>query len=540
MKRRIVKLFALMMTLVMLLSGCQAIEMLENLETGGMTDLVSTPFDQMEYTRPDMDALQQSLEDCLAASETETDAVALKDKLAEEFYAKYSSFYTNYNLACIFYFKDMTDTYWETEYNFCLENSAEVDAAYEELNDTLADCPLADALEELEYFGEGFFDAYEGESIWDDEFVALLNRESELESRYYQLTEEAQSVTSYSEAFFQTYGIQMAELFVELIKVRQEQAKHAGYDSYQEFAYDFHHSRDYTPEEGERYLEEVGEKLSPLYRRLVGTDAYEIGRVFSSEKNTYNYVQGCAQAMGGTFQEAFEYMEEDNLYDISYGPNKYNASFEVYLPDYYAPYLFVNPGMSQWDKLTFAHEFGHFCSDYASYGSSVGVDVAEIFSQGMEYLSLCYNTDGSDLAKIKMVDSLSLTVEQSAYALFEHRVYDLEGEELTVENVQAVYEEIGNTFGFDIWNWDSRDYVLITHFFTEPLYVISYVLSNDGAFQIYQMELAEPGKGKALLEESLDTQTSSLMAFFEEAGLTDPFTPGRVATIADTLEDIIY
>ncbi len=539
MNRRIAKLVALLMTLAMLLSGCQ---MVNWPNAGGLSDLMATPFDQMEYTRPDMDALRQALEECMAASETATNAVALQEKIVNEFDAKYYSFYTNYNLASIYYFKDMTDTYWETEYNYCLQNSAEVDAAVEELYDTLADCPLKEELEKLPYFGEGFFDAYEGESIWDDEFVALLDREAELESQYYQLSEEAQSAPYYSEAFFQTYGTQMAELFVELIEVRQAQATHAGYDSYQEFAYDFHHSRDYTPEQGELYLEQVSQELTPLYRRLVGNsyDVYEKASVFSSEKSTYAYVKGCAKEMGGTFEKAFQRMERDGLYDISYGEDKYDASFEVYLLDYSAPYVFVNPRMNQWDKLTFAHEFGHFCSDYASYGSVVGVDVAEVFSQGMEYLSLCYNTDGSDLAKIKMVDCLSLHVEQSAYALFEHRVYDLEGEELTVENVQAVYEEIGMAFGFDMWDWDSRDYVLISHFFTEPLYVISYVVSNDGAFQIYQMELAEPGKGLALLEESLDTESYSLLAFFEEAGLTNPFTPGRVATVADTLEDIIY
>ena len=303
MNRRFAKLLALVMVMAMMLCGCQIMDWLD---AGGLSDLTGTAFADMEYTRPDMDALQQALEDCITASETETDAVALQEKVANEFYAKYNSFYTNYNLASIYYFKDLTDTYWEKEYNYCLDNSADVDAALEELNDTLAECPLKEELEELPYFGEGFFDAYAGESIWDEEFVALLDREAELESQYYQLSEESQSVAYYSEEFFQTYGTQMAELFVELIEVRQAQATHAGYDSYQEFAYDFHHYRDYTPQQAVGYLEEIGKELSPLYRTLDYSSIYLEMNPFSHERDTFAYVEECANKMGGTFQQAFD------------------------------------------------------------------------------------------------------------------------------------------------------------------------------------------------------------------------------------------
>ena len=37
----------------------------------------------------------------------------------------------------------------------------------------------------------------------------------------------------------------------------------------------------------------------------------------------------------------------------------------------------------------------------------------------------------------------------------------------------------------------SRDFVVIGHFYTDPMYIISYVVSNDAAFQLYQMELEE-------------------------------------------------
>ena len=58
-----------------------------------------------------------------------------------------------------------------------------------------------------------FFSDYDGESYWDDTFLALQEEESALISRYYDLSGEGQE-----------YGPRLEELYVELIALRQEQA----------------------------------------------------------------------------------------------------------------------------------------------------------------------------------------------------------------------------------------------------------------------------------------------------------------------------
>ena len=199
----------------------------------------------------------------------------------------------------------------------------------------------------------------------------------------------------------------------------------------------------------------------------------------------------------------------------------------------------MNPSGTSYDQLTFAHEFGHFCNDYASGGSVAGIDVAEIYSQAMEYLSLCYGTQTDDLQKLKMADCLSIYVEQAAYACFEHQVYMLEAEELTAQKVFALYEQIGNSFGFDAWEWDSRSFVRVTHFFTNPLYVISYVVSNDAALQIYRLEQETPGQGKTLFEDNLATPVGDFLAFVDSAGLQSPFVEGRLSDVRSLLEEIL-
>ena len=529
-----IRIVALVLAMALLLTGCSGWS-LDQL-WGNITAGLVTPFADMTYTRPDMTAMKAALNECCAQAQSQTKVEKLLDQVWE-FYGQYNRFYTQYHLATIHYFHDMTDIYWEQEYSYCMAQTATAEAALEELFYALAASPLKEELEKDPSFGEGFFDSYVGQTIWDETFSQLMYREAELEDRYYELVTQAQDTPYYSDAYFETYGAQMAQLFVELIQVRQEIANYAGYDDYPSFAYDFYYYRDYTPAQAEQYFSDVQRELVPLYRQLGTAD--ENWGAFCDQSKTFAYVKSAAEAMGGTVRNAFYLMETAGLYDISYGPNKYNGSFSLFLPDYYVPFVFVNPSSTQLDKLTFAHEFGHFCNHYASHGSGAGVDVSEIFSQGLEYLSLCYTEDNGNLEKIRMATCLTTYVEQAAYASFERQVYGLTGDQLTVENIQALYESIGRAYGFDSWAWDSRDYVCTSHFFTSPMYVVSYVVSNDAALQLYQMEKMEQGTGLACYTENLTTMQPYFLAFLEEAGLRSPFAPGRLEEVRKTLETVL-
>ncbi len=534
MKSLWMKILCLCLAAVLLLGGCSGSWLTDlNLMLGGYT-----AFSDMAYTRPDVGRLRQCAQELLEQIPQQKKAAALMEYVYG-FFEQYNDFYTNYALADIHYCADLTDLYWDGEYTYCLEATAEVDSLLDQVLYALAASPLKGELESEEYFGPGYFDAYQGESVWTEEFTALMERQSQLVTRYYDLNTQALSVEFYSEEYFTVYGQQMAELFVELVTLRQQIAREAGYADYQSFAYDFYYNRDYTPQQAETLLEEIGTELVPVYRQMGSSDVWEAGRQESMESQTFSYVKNCAKAMGGTVWDAFSLMESARLYDISYSENKYDASFEVFLSNYMEPYVFVNPSLTVYDQLTFAHEFGHFCNDYASFGSMAGIDVAEVFSQGMEYLSLFYGGDTSELRKLKMADCLSIYVEQAGYASFEQQVYGLEAEALTVQNVYDLFEQTGKAFGFDTWNWDSRSFVCVTHFFTNPMYIISYVVSNDAALQLYQAEEAAPGSGLSLLEENLDTQEACFLSFVESAGLKSPFAQGRIGEVRNLLEGIL-
>lgn len=518
------RLTALLLVAV-LLCGCGATNSL------GFHGVVK--FEDMEYTRPDMDTLASLSQ---AACDAAENGVLVDEVLDAvwEYYDAYDEFCTNYDLAYIHYHSDLSDEYWKTEHDFCAENSAQIDVYLEDIYYAIAASPLRDDLEE-EYFGEGYFEAYDGESVYDDTLLSYLEQEQALISEYYTLSEAAQSEEYYSEAYFEACAEPMAQVLVELIGVRQKMARYAGYGSYPAFAYDNYYYRDYTWAQASAYLEDIQQTLVPLYRNMNGSDAWDYNDKYCSEQATFDYVKEAAQNMGGVTAEAFELLEEAELYDISASPNKSGISFELFLYRYYQPFVFTSSVETQYDKLTFAHEFGHFACDYAAAGSYAGTDVLEIFSQGMEYLSLCYTEQDQALIDMKLADSLATYVEQAAYAAFEHEMYELEGSELTTENLFALYEEICMDYGFDSMDWDPRDLVTVPHFYGNPLYIISYVVSNDAAMQLYELELAEPGAGKQCFEENLTTEEYDFLSFLESAGLEDPFREERLDAVRDLM-----
>ena len=558
MRNRYIQVLSLVLILTILLSGCtQAIsdavqrgEMLWDTAQQEQTEpqeestepvagdaqvpeipLKDMPFSQMVYSRPDMQNLEEVLQESCRIAREETDVEVIMEAVYD-FYDVYDRFYTDLALADIYYSCDLADTYWQEEYDFCLEQMGTADAALEELYCALAESSQRRKLEK-EYFGRDYFDSYDGGSVYDAEFLSLLEEEARLQSQYQQMM----TGDIYSEDFLDQNAEEMAQLLVDLVRVRQQMAEEAGYDSYPDFAYDYYHYRDYTADQAEAYMKEIPRALGELYRDVNESWVWGFGGRYCLEDEIFAYVQTAAQNMGRKTDRAFAELEERELYHIDYGANKAEGAYEVFLWSYSSPFIYMAPYLEQSDKLSFAHEFGHFLNDYVCGGSYVGTDIAEIQSQGFEYLSLLYTEDTEKLESYKLADSLCTYVEQAAYGLFEQQLYALEGKALTVKNVMALYEDIGLEFGFDSWNWDSRDFVLISHFYTDPMYIISYVVSNDAAFQIYQMEKESTGAGLRVYEDCLESEDSYLLWFTEEYGLESPFAPGRLEQVRATLEE---
>lgn len=527
-------------------------------------ELEPVAFEDMEYTRPDAAALCKALGELekLVKNGGSFDEVGAAFEAA---YSDYSLFNTMDSLSYIRHTIDLNDEYYETENNWCEEQSPLIEQALEKCYIAMGQSDLRDRLEE-EYFTEDFFDFYDENQIYsNDRVVKLMQKDNDLQAQYMALQsdqtiewngeevlyediigDESLDYDSYLMAYqlyYNKYNPQVGEIFAEMIRTRNEIARELGYDTFADFAYSYYYDRDYTPEEAEDYLSDIAAELAPMYFYAVygaqsttpcSTD--EVLDLF--EKTVYRF--------GGEFATSYEFMQAYDLMDITDSSSKMPGSYVTYLSSYQMPFLYVSPTGKLDDLLTCCHEFGHFVDGFVNCNGTSSIDCNEIFSQGLEFLSLSRAELDDDereaLTISKVADSLMTFVSQAAYAEFELRAYALPDDQLNTEGLNSLFLECMEEFGQSYTGMEdiiAPGWIDIQHFLIAPYYVISYCVSNDAALQIFQLE-EENGTGLETYRALMSTSSgNTILALLEENGMESPFEPGRVEELADFFEDYL-
>lgn len=521
-------------------------------------------FDEMEYERPDSAKLCSDL----AAVQTLVEDGKDFDTVLDAFYDAYDEyrvFDTMTTLAYIHYTLDLEDEFYTEENTWGDEQSPLVAQALEKCYIAMSQSPLRGALEE-ECFGEGFFEFYDENQVYsNDRVVELMQQDAALQTEYMALQsnqtiewdgeerlfdevldevggEYGNYLFAY-EAYYNKYNPLVADIFIRQIRVRKEIAKELGYDSYADFAYEYTYQRDYTPEQVAQYTSDIAEEMSSLFYAA----AYNSYTEEMDTDTSFQMLADTAAVFGGEIEEAYRYMKEYDLFDLSESSSKMPGSYMTYLSAYEMPFLYVSPTGTISDLLTEVHEFGHFVDGYVNCGGTNSIDCNEIFSQGLEFLALDRAALTDDqreaLTVSKVSEAVTVFLGQGAYAAFELAVYDLPDEELTAENINQLFLECNERFGMGFSGLEAivgPGWIDVQHFLIAPFYVISYCISNDAALQIYQTE-TETGEGLALYRELLGLSSdNTVLNLLDEAGMESPFAPGRIAELTEFLTEVIY
>ena len=549
------RLAALLLALVMLVSLCgcdiydvydiydaffaeddkSAAELISKTGNGGRDNIVS--FDEMEYKRPDIDALKakaQDVEDLLGNFFKVKDVIGELDKFVD----LYNNFYTMMNLACVRYDMDTRDEFYFEEYSYCTEAAGDVEYLTDEL---LLDCSNSSMCDYLDkhFFGGLLTEQY---SVTDgtgytpsDELAELERKEAELENDYSELY--AKYSGDFDSGKFKKPNEEIARIYIELIKLRHDIAEQRNMKSYEELAY-LDNGRDYTAADLDGYIKAIKQYIVPLYKKADSKKMYDRSLVSAmSPKTALSTVTGTVEGLDKDIDEALGYMLKYELYDTGMSDNKYDQSYVLYLNDYDSPFLFCSPSGYSDTVLTIVHEFGHYVDGYLNYGLNDSIDTSEVFSQGMEYLLLCNMDDAGQLTRYKMLDELELYAYQACLNEFEHRAYALDEKELTVETLNSLYSELLKEYGLTD-DYKGLDWISVTHLFTSPFYVISYCVSDSAAFELYNMELKKSGSGLEMYMKLLEESTSyDFLDLLEECGMSSAISADTVKEIAATLAD---
>ena len=520
-------------------------------------------FDDMPYERPDPAAFRT-----LAGrvTQTLTDGGGYRKTVAllEQLLTRYFSATTMYTIADIRSCRDLTDTYWAEEFAACLSALTEIGDVMEDVYLTCGASPYGDRLER-EFFGPGFMEEYgeDAEEKISDAFSALMEQENSLLVEYRDLMAEPTINVRGSEvplsdvmydvwgqrdynavlgAYYEKYNPILGELYLRLMDVRKAQARELGYGSVAEMMFDIGFDRDFSVEEGYAFIQSVKTWLLPVYKRCMDEERYgSLMEGYISEEQLYGALETVARGLGGEVQQAYDFMRRNELCDLGMSEAKANMSYTAFLDDYEAPFLFVNPYGDRTDIITVTHEFGHYAEEYISCGAFRSMDLAEVFSQAMQFLSLKPLTavlgeqDVAELRLLNLYDILDAFLWQTLFAEFELRAYQLE--DPGVEDLNALMWELYKEYGLDVGVNEKAvlAWVEIAHFFEQPFYVISYPVSACCALEIYEDELTD-GKGLEDYLKLAESEEIGIVAAAAEAGLQNPITDARVQEVAAFLE----
>ena len=243
-------------------------------------------FSEMEYVRPDVETLFSDFDQLAEQAKTSKDADALLEGYYD-LYDRYISFYSMDSLANIRYSLNTTDSYYKDEYDYCEEQSPDLEEKLEALNKAFAASPSRSALEDR-YFGEGYFKQFDDYEVYTNpEYLRLSQEEAALLTEYRDLTSDLQvtyngetkSLDEWLEsqdyyeyigalqAYYEQYNQSVGDIYLQLVGIRQQLASALEYDTYGEYSYEVVYSRDYTPEQGAAFVDGIREYLVPVLKK---------------------------------------------------------------------------------------------------------------------------------------------------------------------------------------------------------------------------------------------------------------------------------
>jgi hypothetical protein len=262
---------------LLLTSGCSSIlETLDHIfvdedERPGQSesDGDMPKFSEIEYVRPDLDAISETYEALIADLEANKLTVSEGVRRLGRCYELYDDFYTQDTVAELRYYHDVTDTFYADEYDWFYENEPEMSRLFEALCSASANCDNGETLDKR-FWGGWTVDAYRGQetATLDPTYLALAKRENAVLSEYHRALsdptvfwrgkecsywdlQEDDSITEeewdeIQTLYYDKYADALGEIYIRLVGVRQEIAAYLGYDSYEDYAYDLY-GREYTP-----------------------------------------------------------------------------------------------------------------------------------------------------------------------------------------------------------------------------------------------------------------------------------------------------
>ena len=554
-------------------------------------------FNEMTYTRPDIDALLARCRELAAKAAAAPDGDALVRLYYEQSEA-FAEYNTAANLANIHYTCDTRDAYWKAEQDFFDANGPAVTNASVEISRAFLANPHVDAL--TEKFGTTCVAGMKNAVLsMDDRTVELQQQFNALVSRYQQIYGGAlveldgkqltiPQLGPYKEdldpavrraayeaeaGYFDAHRAELDELYGQIVQNLNAQARVMGYHDYSELSYVRMNRIGYGPEEIRKFRDQVATDVVPQLQKVMALRAKRTGiahpaftdlpilfrdgnpKPIPGYKARMDAARTMYHELSPETAEFIDFMQDNELFDVESRPGKMSGGYMTSLPSYKAPFIFANWNDTSGDVDVLTHECGHAFEGYVAERDPAipadlecpGMESAEIHSMAMEFLTapwhhLLFGQDTDKYALLHAEDSFVFLAYGCEVDEFQHIMY--QNPDLTPDERNAEWLKLEKKYrpwiDFDNLPFYGRGagWQRQLHIYECPFYYIDYCLSTMAALQFFLLSLTDHKDAWArYLRLVRRAGTASYTELLETAGLKVPFEEGSIKGIAQQMTD---
>lgn len=371
---------------------------------------------------------------------------------------------------------------------------------------------------------------------------------------------------------------ELATLFDNMLALRQDVAREAGFPDFQRYAFAAKHRFDYTPEDCAGFHDAVAEAVVPAVARLyerrrqtLGVDAlrpWDLSvEVDAKEplvpfRTVDEFVSGARRIFSRVdpeLGEKFDIMAKEELLDLESRPGKAPGGYCTDLSFRGRPFIFMNAVGVPDDVQTLVHEAGHCFHDFAAHElpyawqRRTGHEAAELASMSMELLAMPYlvQPDGyytPEEARVAWLEHFedvlcSLTHIASVDA-FQAWIYtNAEGADAAARDeawlrIRSRFEPVVDWSGLEperVARWYRQ-----LHIFELPFYYIEYGLAQLGAVQVFRNAVRNGPEAVEAYKRFLALGgTRPLPELYAEAGVKLVFDTATMRELVEFIEERI-
>jgi len=312
---------------------------------------------------------------------------------------------------------------------------------------------------------------------------------------------------------------EVESIFEELIKLREQIARNAGFPNYLQYAFRAKGRFDYSPEDCVAFHDAIAAEIMPALRRLQAERRMHLGlpalrpwdlavdprnrpplKPFEGVETLLGKSQEIFDSLDPKLSSEFKLMRDLRLLDLANRKGKAPGGYQSTLAESRLPFVFGNVIGIHRDIKLVLHEAGHAFHALATRDEdlyayrSAPIEFCEVASMGMELLGLdfmdrFYGPDDARRARREQFESVVEVFPWIATVdAFQRWVYTHPGH--TRAERRAAWVEIMQRFAGEVdWSgyekarecWWHRQ----LHIFLYPFYYVEYGIAQLGALQLW-------------------------------------------------------